>query len=338
LRLLQIWADLLGGRPVGIDDNFFDVGGHSLLALRLLVKIEQGLGVKLPLAALFEGPTIAQLAARVRGHAPGRSQIVPLWSAASGPALFLVHTGGGSVLNYVPLVRNLAPTVPVYGIQAQGLDGGGEPARSLPQLAAHYIDLMRTIAPRSPYLLAGHSLGGLIAYEMAQQLDASGEAVRLLALFDTRLAERNDAPADARVLAEAATAIGQFLGKRIPLAPGELQDLSPDALIARVLAELDRADALGFDGSADLVRNLLEVSRAHLAARRAYRPGPSSIPVTLFRARNGAADADAAYGWSALAPVRVVDAAGGHIEMLQEPHVRGLAVQFAACLNEALRA
>jgi thioesterase domain-containing protein len=227
--------------------------------------------------------------------------------------------------------------VPVYGIQAQGLDGGREPTRSLPQLAAHYIELMRTVAPQGPYLLAGHSLGGLIAYEMARQLDAAGKTVGLLAVFDTALTGGDDAPADAQLLADAATTIGQFLGKPVALAPDELRGLPADAQIACALGRLERADLLGFDSAAELVRNLLAVTRAHLAARRAYRPERSRLPVTVFRARNRApADTDAALGWSALAPVRVLQADGGHIDMLQEPHVRGLAAQFAACLNEAL--
>jgi amino acid adenylation domain-containing protein len=354
LRLTQIWEDLLNVRPVGVTDNFFDLGGHSLLSLRLLVKIEQSLGTKLPLATLFESPTIEHLAAVTRRQNREQSQVVSLWSADHRLKLFLVHTGGGTVLNYVPLVRHLAPEVPVYGIQALGLDGEGEPQHDLVQMAADYVAKMRELQPEGPYLLAGHSLGGIIAFEMARQLDEAGAPVALLAMFDSILArgpedDISGHDADARVLAEAATTIGRFVGKEVELSPDALRTLSTEARIDYVLDLLARRDALAFDGAAALVRNLLTVSRAHLVARRAYRPAVSPVPITLFRARDArpsdhaAADADVAIrqslGWSAVSthPVGVRWVAGDHVTMMNEPHAGGLAQNFGISLSEALR-
>jgi amino acid adenylation domain-containing protein len=357
LRLTQIWEELLNVRPVGVTDNFFDLGGHSLLALRLLVKIEQSLGRKLPLAALFESPTIEHLAAVTRRQEGERPQIVTLWQAEHRLKLFLVHTGGGTVLNYVPLARHLAAEVPVYGIQARGLDGEGEPHRSLSEMAADYITKLRALQPLGPYLLAGHSLGGVIAFEMARQLHRAGQPIALLAMFDSILARpsEHDQPddrrdADTRTLADAAATMARFMGKEIDLPLDELRKLTTDAQIAHVLDVLKHNDAVPFDEAAELMRNLLTVSRAHVAARRAYRPAVSPVPITLFRARDArstdhaAPDADVAVrqslGWSAVSqkPVRVLWVPGDHVSMMNEPNVRGLAQSFGVCLSEALRA
>ena len=358
LRMAQIWEELLNVRPVGVTDNFFDLGGHSLLSLRLLVRIEQSLGSKLPLAALFEGPTIEHLAAVARRQAGERSQVVNLWQADHPLKLFLVHTGGGTVLNYVPLVRHLAPELPVYGIQARGIDGEGEPHRDLAAMAADYVEKIRALQASGPYLLAGHSLGGIVAFEMARQLRQAGQAVALLAMFDSVLAQPSEQAlsddqtreADARTLADAAATMASFMGRDIALPWQELRGLSTDEQIACVLDALRRNDAVPFDEAAKLIRNLLTVSRAHVAARRAYRPGPSAVPVTLFRAReahnaqlaaaDGYAGSGESLGWSAVCehPVRVLWVPGDHVTMMNEPHVRELAQRFGACLSESLQA
>jgi thioesterase domain-containing protein/acyl carrier protein len=350
--MTQIWEELLDVRPVGVTDNFFDLGGHSLLSLRLLVRIEQSLGKKLPLAALFEGPTIEHLAAVARRQGNERSQIVGLWQANHPLKLFLVHTGGGTVLNYVPLVRHLAPEVPVYGIQARGIDGEGEPHRDLAAMAADYIGKIRALQPRGPYLLAGHSLGGIVAFEMARRLHEAGQPIALLAMFDSALArpageassDGQTRDADARTLADAAATMARFMGRDLVLPWEELRGLSTDAQIAHVLDVLRRNDAVPFDEAAALIRNLLTVSRAHVAARRAYRPAPSPVPVTLFRARaEPAAGGDGlggeSLGWSAVSPqpVRVLWVPGDHVTMMNEPHASALAQRFGLCLADALR-
>jgi amino acid adenylation domain-containing protein len=356
LRLTQIWEELLHVR-VGVTDNFFELGGHSLLALRLLVNIEQSLGKKVPVAALFEDPTIEGLAAHVRQQAGEWQQVVKLWSAEHRLKLFLVHTGGGTVLNYVPLVRSLAAEVPVFGIQARALDGNGDPHRDIAEMATDYVEKLRQLQPEGPYLLGGHSLGGVIVYEMARQLTEAGHQVALQAMFDSALARPSEHAlsvdgahdTDARDLAAAAKTIARFMGKQLAISYQEIRNLPLDNQIAHVLQDLGRAEALPFGEAHQLMRNLLNVSRAHVEARRAYHPAASAVPVTLFRARDAGsannipADGDTALrqslGWSALSPhpVRIFWVPGDHVTMMNEPHVGSLAEGFRSCLSEAIR-
>lgn len=357
LRLTQIWEELLH-RRVGVTDNFFELGGHSLLALRLLVNIEQALGKKVPVAALFEDPTIEGLAAHARRQASEWKQVVKLWSAEHRLKLFLVHTGGGTVLNYVPLVRSLAAEVPVFGIQARGLDGHGEPHRDIVEMATDYVEKLRLLQPEGPYLLGGHSLGGVIVYEMARQLSEAGHQVALQAMFDSTLTRPSESAlsgdrahdTDTRELATAAKTIARFMGKQIAISYQEIRNLSLDSQIAHVLENLGRADALPFGDAHQMMRNLLDVSRAHVEARRAYHPGVSPVAVTLFRARDAADPGDDALvsgdaslrqslGWSAVSPhpVRILWVPGDHVTMMNEPHVGALAEGLRSCLSEAIR-
>jgi amino acid adenylation domain-containing protein len=186
-RLIGIWQSVLGRKPIGIRDNFFEMGGHSLLAARLMHRTGEALGTTLPLAVLFQAPTIEKLSAALQqsGFSQHWSSLVPIQTSGSKPAFFCVHGVGGNVLNLRQLARHMSPNYPLYGLQAQGLDGKRPGLGSLEEMAAHYLKEIRSIQPQGPYFLGGYSLGGLIAYEMAQQVSTAGEEVAFVALFDT---------------------------------------------------------------------------------------------------------------------------------------------------------
>ena len=187
LKLTQIWSEVLDIHPVGIKDNFFDLGGHSLLAVHLFAKIEKLLGISLPLSTLFAAPTIEQLANIIRTSewtAPWHS-LVPIQPEGDKPPLFCIHGGGFNVLVYRELALNLGSQQPVYGLQAQGIDGKTTPHSTIEDMAADYIKYIKTVQPEGPYLLAGLSNGGKIALEMAQQLRKQGQKIALVAMFDT---------------------------------------------------------------------------------------------------------------------------------------------------------
>lgn len=354
LRLVQVWEELLNVRPVGVKDNFFEIGGHSLMALRMLMQVEQRLGRKVPLAALLERATVEHLAAFARRNEQGWPTVVSLWAAEHRLKLFLVHSGGGTALNYVHLVRHLAAEVPVYGLQARGLDGRGEPHRSIERMAADYVEEIRRLQTEGPYLLAGHSLGGVVAFEMARQLQEKGQHVALLALFDSLISTpaAEEFPTvderDAHTLAEMAAAVEGFTGKEVGVTYEELRALPADGQVNHVVAALERADALPFGLDAEATRNMLNVNRAHVAARRDYRPKVSPVQVTLFRASDardvdgGAGGSNNAggedLGWGAVsgAPVRVIRTPGDHVTMMAEPHVKSLAEALRSCLTEAM--
>ncbi|MGL5922312.1 amino acid adenylation domain-containing protein [Chroococcidiopsis sp.] len=187
LQLTQIWSEILGIQSIGVSDNFFELGGHSLLAVQLFTQIESKFGKKLPLATLFQAPTIEQLANIVGGSEQlvSWSSLVAIQPHGDRYPLFCIHALGGNVLGYQKLVRHLGAEQPVYGLQARGLDGKQNPHTKVEDMAADYIQEMRTVQPNGPYLLCGFSSGGTVAFEMARQLQAQGEEVALLAMFDT---------------------------------------------------------------------------------------------------------------------------------------------------------
>ncbi len=213
--LTTMWRELLGVTEIDADDDFFDLGGHSLIAIRLMTRIHRELGVRFQLATLFEAPTINKLAALVRterpdidatlalaastgapataapaanGSSPKRaghsSSLVPIRPAGTKEPFFLVHGAGGNVLYLWSMVRALPEGRPVYGFQAHGVDGQDQPDQTIEAMAERYVAALRSFKP-GPYLLGGYSGGGIIALEMVRQLQALGEQVRTVVLFDS---------------------------------------------------------------------------------------------------------------------------------------------------------
>lgn len=221
--IAAIWQELLGVAPVGRHDDLFALGGHSLIAIRIFNRIERAHGVKLSLATLFDAPTVAQLAQLVRaatategvpplpvalllpdGSAPGGAgesmgvdtararpvnradrSLVKLRSGGERQPLFLIHGGGGGVLNFRELVGRLRPDRPIYALQARGLDGGQPAHRSVEEMALAYLTELRAVQPTGPYIIGGYCLGGLVAWEMARLLVESGERLSGLLLLET---------------------------------------------------------------------------------------------------------------------------------------------------------
>ena len=186
-QLAQLWRRILGVRHIRLSDDFFELGGHSLAAARLFSDIESLTGKSLPLAILFQAPTVEKLANFLRkdGWSPHWSSLVPINPGGSQLPFFLVHGAEGNVLLYRQLARYLGPDQPVYGFQSQGLNGSGSASGSIGDMASHYVSELVTLQPSGPYRLGGYCLGGVIAFEMAQQLQARGEPVSLVAMFDT---------------------------------------------------------------------------------------------------------------------------------------------------------
>jgi phthiocerol/phenolphthiocerol synthesis type-I polyketide synthase E len=187
-QLTQIWQEILHIDSITPDQNYFDLGGDSSLAVLLFAKIEAIFGVELPLATLFEAPTIGELARvlhRDAASTSGWSPLVAIQSSGSRPNFFCVHGAGGNVLIYRDLALRLGPDQPFYGLQCPGLDGTCAPLTKIEDLAALYVKEIRKKQPRGPYFLGGYCMGGTVAYEVAQQIQAQGEQVALLALFDT---------------------------------------------------------------------------------------------------------------------------------------------------------
>jgi thioesterase domain-containing protein/acyl carrier protein len=187
LQLTKLWEKHLGITPISVNDNFFDIGGHSLLAVQLFTEIEKAIGKRLPLAILFQAPSISELASIIRQKdwKPNWSSLVAIQPGGSKPPLFLAHGGGGNVLLYRDLARNLGKDQPVYGLQSQGLNSKQELLTTIEEMAAYYITEIRTLQPKGPYYLGGYCLGGQIAFEIARQLVNANQKVLFVGMFDT---------------------------------------------------------------------------------------------------------------------------------------------------------
>ena len=191
--LAKIWGDLLGYQSIGVIDNFFDMGGNSLLGVRLFAAIRKRFSVSLPLATLFEAQTITDLAKLVaqpeQDVAPtgaGWSPMVCMKPGAAGQTpVYFIHGSRGNVLVFKAFADRVRREQPVYALQAAGVDGKMAPDESIEVMAGRYLEAIRKVQPKGPYMLAGYSGGGVIAYEIARRLKAVGEETRMLMLVDT---------------------------------------------------------------------------------------------------------------------------------------------------------
>jgi acetoacetyl-CoA synthetase len=184
--LTPIWQRVLGRSPIGIEDNFFDLGGDSSLALKLFTEIAQVCGRKLPPVMIYQAPTIAALAAALEQPSlPPFAPLVLLKAGTAEPPVFIAHGMGGNVMDFFQLVKHIRSPHPIYGMQAKGLDGVEEPFDRIEDMAQFFLDAIKELQPHGPYLLMGYSLGGLVALEMAQRLSENGEEVALLAMMES---------------------------------------------------------------------------------------------------------------------------------------------------------
>lgn len=186
-KLVAVWTEVLGVKQVGVNDNFFDLGGHSLLAVRLVNKISKEQNISVPLSALFQSPTIGQLARFIRRQKPSDvfTPLVEIQPDGKNIPFFCVHPGDGNVFCYTELARHLGESQPLYGLQAFGLEPGTAALSRLEDMASEYIEALRSVHPKGPYRIGGFCGGGSIAYEMAQQLNQQEEQVDILVLIDS---------------------------------------------------------------------------------------------------------------------------------------------------------
>ncbi len=334
----NLWEEVLGVRPVGVTDNFFELGGHSLAAVRLFALIEKRLGKKVPLATVFQGATVEHLANILLRHAKAapRSSLVAIQPDGKRRPLFLIHPAGGHVFPYAHLARHLGSDQPCYGLQARGLEEGQEPHSRIEDMAAYYIEALRTVQLRGPYLLGGWSMGGVVALEMAQQFHAQRQKVALLALLDTRIPtadeEIDDEDFEARLLVDFVRYFGLSLDPRDALAR-----LPKHELLERVLEHAKRAGLMPLDIEVSHAEPFIELCKADFRATRNYVLHRYPGQITLFKAGQELAEpsSDPTLGWSewAAGGVDVHVVPGNHATMVYKPHVEVLAEKLRACLN-----
>ncbi|MEH2377490.1 MAG: amino acid adenylation domain-containing protein [Nostoc sp.] len=360
LQLTEIWENVLGIHPIGIQDNFFDLGGNSLLAVRLFSQIEKIAGKNLALSILLQAPTIEQLAniiERERCSKPGVaatptddvksetsipwSSLVAIQANGSKPPFFCVHGLGGEVLRFRELALHLGSDQPFYGLQPQGLDGKQLPYTRIEDMAAHYIQQIQTIQPHEPYLIGGYSSGGIIAYEMARQLVMQGKKVALLVLFDT-YGSRNIASVPLQKPASRHWKSLLAIASNYVIEPikGNTQRLKYQ--IKEILWRIVFQFYLTIRRPLPYSNRKFMVEEASRQALRKYVLQVYSGRATVFRTEDGLVvgqrQADPKMGWGklALGGVDIYDISGIHNSIFKEPHVRSVSEKIKACIDQII--
>ncbi len=348
-QLVEIWEEFLGVQPISVKDNFFELGGHSLLAIRLWSKVEKTFDRKLPLITLFQAPTIEQLAERLRQPMDTAPPLCPSLviiqpgNPQHKPPLFCIHILGRGLIFCRPFVRYLDPEQPIYGLSTQiGNENFG--SNQVEALAQHYVQQMRQIQPQGPYLLAGLSFGGMVAFEMARLLAAQGQTVSLLAMLDTR------SPYALRSLSlpEQLTEHWQQLCDK---GPRYLFQKLRESMVgqARSISEWTyhvyseagvRLCKLFSRPLPDRLQDYL-FERENLQSAALYMPGYYSGSVSLFKAMEEGRGVKLSLrpdlGWQALVEqLHIHEIPGDHLRMLEEPHVQILGRELQQCISRAI--
>lgn len=304
--LAAIWSKVLSAPDIGIHDDFFDLGGHSLIGIQLLGQVEQEFGRALPLKTIFEAPTIAQFAELLKGEGDTHAwkNLALIQSEGEGLPVFCVH--GDEASYFIP--KHLGPTRPFYAFFHQGEDGRRIERTTVKDIAAHLISELRQARPHGPYLLTGYSFGGVVAYEMAQQLHDAGEEVPLLVLLDTYAPDLHKAAirSDQRFFDPLKKSVMRWLVRR----------------------------ALRRSGVVPTRLRNFHIVDAYDAAVMAYQPRAYRGRLTVFKAKDswGAAD----MGWTELSNggLDVHTLPGDHYSLIQEPQVAVVARELQKLIGE----
>ncbi len=352
-ELVKIWEELLGRTP-SVKDNFFSIGGHSLLAVQLMASIEQRLGLNMPLTVLFQDGTIEGLAMLLRQGAGTRtgSSLVPIQPHGSQKPVFFVHPVGGGVFSYFELARRLGTDQPFYGLQALGFEDDRLPLTSIEEMASWYLEEIRRVQAEGPYRLGGWSLGGTVAFEMARQLRERGEEVELLILLDTMAPVRENEQEkmdDVQLLMAFA---GDFAGangfdfSNMQMMMHQLGRLAIDDALSMLYQQAKAMGSLPDGLKFEQVRRLFKIFKANTNALEKYEPTPglaADVPIAFFRASTAPAHEmyeklrrDKFYRWGQLAQqIDAHEAQGDHFTILSGPHLQALTDRILKCLAQA---
>jgi amino acid adenylation domain-containing protein len=347
-RMAGIWKSLLKLDGVGIHDDFFRIGGHSLVAVNLIIKIEKEFGIRLPLATLFDHSTIHKLSAKIdRGAGPLQwRSLVPIRPEGNKKPLFLIHGLGLNVLLYTTIVNHLDSDQPVYGLQAKGLNGTDEPLTTIEEIASYYIREIRTVDEEGPFAMAGFSLGGKIAFEMARQLSAMGKSISFLGLFDSTADESFDhLPPITRYLKKTerlfrytAWNMGSFFmdQEESTLSWIRRKWLGLERKISGMDIKARNVAAVSKGKKTELPKYLRKVHRANLLAEKRYRIPVYEGSVHLFKAKRQTfyIEEPTSYGWNRKVQGGVIihDIPGEHSSIFAPPNDR----YFAHILQQHL--
>lgn len=341
IKMAAIWAKVLKQKEVPANRSFFDLGGHSLQALKLFHQIDKEFGKKLPLSTLFESPTVEGLAAKFaprKAATPRPATLTALHESGTKTPLFCIHGGDGGTLIYRELCDGLAKDRPFYTLEAPALSGEGDVAPTIEETARLYLEQIKTVQSEGPYLLGGYCFGGIVVYEIAQQLKKAGEKIELLCLFDTD--NPSVAPRYLSLAERASRQWSEHSDKSWVGRVGKLSGRFGEGLVNKLKTKGEKAAAsvvssTGMDAGAKL--QTVIVREAHDRAMRRYTPRAYEGDVVLFTAEN---QGDGVVypphlGWEGYVrgDLKVVTIPGEHLTIFEQPHVATLASELSQILT-----
>ncbi|MEH2084714.1 MAG: amino acid adenylation domain-containing protein [Nostoc sp.] len=363
LQLVQIWSKILQIEKIGVQDNFFDLGGHSLLAPYLITQIQQQFGKDIPLTTFFQNPTIEQLATIVQQELDSLnpSCLVAIQPNGSNLPFFCVPGASNQPFYLYHLGHYLGSDQPLYGFQANYLDGTLESVSCIEDIAGKYIQVMQAVQPKGPYFLGGHSFGGRVAFEMANQLIHQGHEVALLVMIDTAAPTAQEKPIlmeymdwdNYNWLFELLQAVEVSLAREIDISDETIKSLSEEEQLKYVLQHLKMVNIFPPNAETKHLKNLLLVNKANSLSLIDYLPQHIySAQITLLRTEKVFAQEsnidiyfqtyseisqDSTMGWSNYSskPVDVHFVPGNHFTLMAEPYVQIVAERLKTCIDKA---
>ncbi|MCC5666134.1 amino acid adenylation domain-containing protein [Nostoc sp. CHAB 5784] len=348
LVLVKLWENLLNTSPVGVIDNFFDLGGHSFLAVRLMAQIQDKFGHNLPLSTLFENPTIEKLATIVSQpfRQTANSHLVAINSSGDKIPFFCIHGAGGNISPYFNLSKRLGEDYPLYALE-DTLEQDKPEVISVEETATRYLQEIRKVQPNGPYLLGGHCYGGVLAFEIAQQLQKQGQTVGLLVVIDAILSEtpiESTDDDDAKFLLRIAESIKTDNNIDFSVPFEELRDLP---LTEQLNLINEKVNFIFSDAEIEDFLRHYQLFKAHVKAMRNYVPQVYPQSITLFRANQEIIhdfdnpewySNDPLLGWGKCSsqPIQVIEVPGDHFSIFVEPHIQELAKHLRNCIDNAV--
>lgn len=353
ITVASLWREILGRKDIGIHDNFFDLGGHSILATRVMAAISRRLSQKLPISDLFRYPTVSLLAERLARNADQlRTTLVPVLTAGAMTPIFCGPPGGGNVMLYYKLAKLLGPDHPVYAFQDPGADLHSETVHSIEEMAGIFVRDLLMSGFQGPYTLIGYSFGGHVVYEMAARLNELGLPVSKVFIMDTMAPDKTIKDHSAMYPGSYSDWLIYFKdifnlmtneeGKKVELREEELQDRTAEEQFAFFF---DRVSQIEQNLTYEQLKAYTEIYRKNTGI--SYAPahtGPQNIPIIFFRATGTRTAmsaeqvairdelAEGKYqmpdrGWHQFTdgPITVYEVACSHVEMMGEPNISFMA-------------
>ncbi|WP_111977559.1 non-ribosomal peptide synthetase [Algibacillus agarilyticus] len=347
VSLVRIWEEVLGIKSIGIRDDFFDLGGHSIIAVRLMAQVSQQFDRKLPLASLFQGSTIESLAQLLRTDNDENvwSSVVPIQTKSKGTPFFCAAGAGGNIVYFNELARAMSDTHPFIGLQPLGLDGVTAPFITVDDLAKHYLNEIKEQQKETPKVISGHSFGGLVAYEMALQLEKQGNPPPALILIDTPAPHFFKPTGDNWSQSQWLTQVSEIISHLynvnavIPTKDFELHD--QDGQLNLLHTKLIATGVLPEQNDVSFLRGFIEVYKANLCVE--YDPAKltNNTEILLLRSQEQQPEyltteqfsttrSSHCLGWERYFdnPITVKDVPGDHLTMMRSPNANVLSKEI----------